>query len=206
MRLSIMMATVVVVATGFDATGTERSSGQEVVVYIYGETLVPPRIVTLGEGIARNMFHNIGVDLKWRGGEPRVGQAERERAIVVEITDKVCHLSRGAVAFASPYGPSKITICYRNMQGIEHDPVLGPRFFGHVLAHEITHCLQGVNRHSETGVMKAVWTEDDNADMSVKPLPFEPADVTMIHSGIEARTRQLRENKIVSRAAEPARP
>jgi hypothetical protein len=91
------------------------------------------------------------------------------------------------------------------MQGIEHDTVLGPRFFGHVLVHEITHCLQGVNRHSETGVMKARWTEDDNADMCVKSLPFEHVDVTLIRLGIEARAARTRENSTASKAAEPAR-
>ena len=36
----------------------------------------------------------------------------------------------------------------------------------HVLVHEITHVLEGVDRHTGQGVMKARWTEDDLALMA----------------------------------------
>lgn len=50
----------------------------------------------------------------------------------------------------------------------------------HVLVHEITHVLQGVSRHSETGVMKALWTADDCMAMGSKRLEFAPVDVSLI--------------------------
>jgi hypothetical protein len=57
----------------------------------------------------------------------------------------------------------------------------------HVLAHEITHILQGVSRHSESGVMKATWDQRDFEKMAWKPLTFTERDVMLIHFGLEAR-------------------
>ena len=54
----------------------------------------------------------------------------------------------------------------------------------HVLVHEITHILQGIDRHSESGVMKARWTPEDYYAMAIKPLPFTPEDVQLIQLGL----------------------
>jgi hypothetical protein len=61
------------------------------------------------------------------------------------------------------------------------DPHLMPTLLGHVLVHEITHALEGVTRHAETGVMKALWTGKDYRAMAYKPLEFTPADVNIVH-------------------------
>jgi hypothetical protein len=56
----------------------------------------------------------------------------------------------------------------------------------HVLVHEITHLLEGVDRHSATGIMKARWSEGDYFEMRRKPLPFAQEDVNLIHAGLSA--------------------
>ena len=61
------------------------------------------------------------------------------------------------------------------------DPGLAPTLLAHVLVHEITHALEGVSRHAETGVMKARWTDKDYSAMAYKPLELTPVDVNMIH-------------------------
>ena len=58
---------------------------------------------------------------------------------------------------------------------------------GHVIAHEVTHILQGVARHSESGVMKAQWTGADYREMTWEPLQFTDDDVMLIHSGLKVR-------------------
>jgi hypothetical protein len=63
---------------------------------------------------------------------------------------------------------------------------LGPILLAHVLVHEITHVLQCVDRHSDTGVMKARWTTDDYYDMRWKPLEFTSEDIELIHLGMQA--------------------
>ena len=61
------------------------------------------------------------------------------------------------------------------------------RRFAHVLVHEITHLLQGIDRHSDTGVMKAHWTGRDFVDMRSSPLPFTGYDVDLIYAGLAKR-------------------
>jgi len=56
-----------------------------------------------------------------------------------------------------------------------------------VLVHEITHILQGVDRHSAQGVMKAQWDDNDYSAMAWKPLPFSPIDVELINRGLATR-------------------
>jgi hypothetical protein len=55
----------------------------------------------------------------------------------------------------------------------------------HVLVHEITHILQRIDRHSESGVMKAAWANQDYRDMAWRPLSFTPHDIVLICLGRE---------------------
>ncbi len=52
------------------------------------------------------------------------------------------------------------------------------------MTHEITHLLQGVSRHYQTGVMKANWDAHDFAQMAYEPLPFAPEDIELIQLGL----------------------
>ena len=58
---------------------------------------------------------------------------------------------------------------------------------GHVLAHEITHVLQGTNFHAVSGVMKAVWESGECRRMTVHPLMFTATDILLIRHGLEDR-------------------
>ena len=58
---------------------------------------------------------------------------------------------------------------------------LGTGFLlGHVLAHEMGHVLQGVLRHSETGVLKARWSAGETRDMGKTRLHFTAYDAGLI--------------------------
>jgi hypothetical protein len=62
---------------------------------------------------------------------------------------------------------------------------------GHVLVHEITHVLQEVPRHSESGMMKARWEGADFARMRHQTLPFAEEDIRLIHAWSERHNRVL---------------
>ncbi|MBV8905225.1 MAG: hypothetical protein JOZ22_16475 [Acidobacteriia bacterium] len=62
-----------------------------------------------------------------------------------------------------------------------------PVLLAHVFAHEITHVLEGIDRHSHDGLMKAHWTGRDIAQMASHPLAFDPHDVDLIHKGLARR-------------------
>jgi len=66
-------------------------------------------------------------------------------------------------------------------------PEVVPHLLGHVLAHEIVHMLQGVERHSNSGVMKPYWDDRDYAEMLGARLKFTKDDIDLIHRGLEWR-------------------
>jgi hypothetical protein len=62
------------------------------------------------------------------------------------------------------------------------------------MAHEIAHVLQGIIRHSDSGILKAQWSATDCARMSFFPLMFTSYDATLINLGIEERRLRLSTN------------
>jgi len=57
-----------------------------------------------------------------------------------------------------------------------------PEFLGNVLAHELTHALEGLKRHSSEGLMKAEWSAGDIARMVYGPLPLAVEDRDLLRS------------------------
>ena len=85
-----------------------------------------------------------------------------------------------ALAYAQPFNEesSGITILYNRVMNVFNGgPKSEAAILAHVLAHEIGHTLQAVDRHSATGVMKAHWKSHDFADMSMRAWDFTPDDV-----------------------------
>lgn len=69
-----------------------------------------------------------------------------------------------ALASAMPYGTGETIAVYDDR--IARYCAIFPeadqaKILGHILAHEIVHMLQGVARHSSTGLMKARWDTED---------------------------------------------
>jgi hypothetical protein len=50
--------------------------------------------------------------------------------------------------------------------------------------------LEGVKRHSATGIMKEHWNADDYPEMAWKPLPFAPEHIILLHRGLDSRQVQ----------------
>ena len=63
-------------------------------------------------------------------------------------------------------------------------PSLRGRLLAHVLAHEISHILQGTNRHADSGVMKTGWSNVDYEAMARAPLAFTPFDIEEMQDGL----------------------
>ena len=79
-----------------------------------------------------------------------------------------------------PYQGRHITVFLDRIETMEHpEPVLA-----HVIVHEITHVVQGVCRHSDTGLMKAHWTTRDLFEMRYMPLTFTQEDLMLLYRGL----------------------
>jgi hypothetical protein len=133
--------------------------------------------------LASQIFAGIGLTLDWVK-DRRSCLKDRAIRITVQSSTPATELP-AALAFALPYEGSQITLFYDRIQKAV-DSSDAPSLLAHVVVHEITHALQGLKHHSETGMMKAHWSAADLSRMARISLPFEEADVWLIRSGLES--------------------
>ena len=151
----------------------------------------PERLLVFqAEGLASRILESAGVKIVWHGNRSCPADA-----IVVRVSSQTpSEEAPGALAFSRPFEGIHVVVFLDRIRQAT-DPRAAPALFAHVLAHEVTHLLQGLDSHSETGVMKAHWTAEDYAEMRHKPLSFTSKDVVLIHLGIEARKARLAAGK-----------
>jgi hypothetical protein len=91
------------------------------------------------------------------------------------------------LAFAQPYSDreKRITIYLdRVLAFYPGHPASAGAFYGHVLAHEIVHVLQRVNRHADRGVMHGQWSPAELEEMGYHPLALTKEDIMLIRLGL----------------------
>lgn len=164
---------------------------QRVTVYVQDGAIVPGQTLARAEGLAGQMFTVAGVRINWRAGRPSGD------AITVGMSDVPSAYHPEALAFALPYEGVHITVYYDRIRK-RIAPDLAATLLAHVLVHEITHSLQGIDRHSETGIMKARWTTADYVQMRSKPLPFSEEDTELIQKGLASRDVRLYAQNLVA--------
>jgi hypothetical protein len=161
-----------------------RQLQQKLTVYLRDNATVPLAVRTPALELANKMVATIGIRLDWRRGEPPRGSAQ---PICIELaTDTPANLLAGALGYTMPYEGIHIRVFYDRIRSTAV-PSLRAMLLAHVLVHEIAHVLQGIYRHSDSGVMKAVWTDRDYLQMRTEGLPFAPEDITLIHLGLASR-------------------
>jgi len=172
----------------------ERHEGkieEKVTVYLENDANIPAPLLSRSRTLANEMFAHVGVRINWRPGQRAESQLLREGAIAVRLTlDTPDEFKTSVGAFATPSEGVHITVLYEHLAWSLAKPGLAPALLAHVLVHEITHILEGVARHSATGIMKANWTSADYYDMQTKTLPFASEDVELIHRGLAQRSQR----------------
>jgi len=178
---------IVAIAALTVAVGMTARAERNVTVYANND-LDTRGVLNQAQLMATKMFAEAGVRLDWRTGHPSGAQPEREPAIVVRLAENTPAGYRpAALALAKVYEGVHITVFWDRVERLSR--FAPPNFvLAHVLVHEITHILQGIDRHSESGVMKARWTPEDYYAMASKPLPFTSQDVELIQLGLARRT------------------
>ena len=177
-----LAATIAIAAMMAASAQGKSENGRQVTVYVSDNAGVPYDVRAQAQGLASGMFASIGVTLHLKPGHPARPDAD---AIMIEfVTNTPATGHPGAMAYALPYEGVHIRIFWDRIQP---DPSPSA-VLAHVMVHEITHILQGINRHSSEGIMKAQWTYQDFADMKVTPLSFTPEDADLIYSGMAVRS------------------
>ena len=180
--MQIMAIAAMTVAVGMTARA-ERN----VTIYVSND-LNTRGVLYQAQERAAKMFAEAGVRIDWRIGRPSAAQPDREPAIVVSLAENTpAGYLPAALALARVYEGVHITVFWDRVERMSR--FAPPTFvLAHVLVHEITHILQGIDRHSESGVMKPRWTPEDCRAMAIKPLGFTARDVELIQLGLARRT------------------
>jgi hypothetical protein len=147
-------------------------------------------ILMRAQGVASGMFATAGLQINWRMG--RAKESEPGRPILIDFTSNTPEtFYKGALAYALVFEGDHIRVFYDRIKDPNrpHETVM---LLAHVMVHEIAHLLEGVDGHSEHGIMKAFWTPDDDGQLVYQPLPFDPADVLLIRKGLVNRGRTAR--------------
>lgn len=159
----------------------------DVVVYLHHGTQ-SAALISPAEAEAAAMLAGAGVSVRFRAGA--TGNDGGAEVIEAEVLDWASQTLRPGCLGFSTLGLRKgarITILF-NRVASSGPPLAVPSILAHVLVHEITHVLQGVSRHSPTGVMKALWSAEDFQQMHHSTLPFAEVDVRLIREWKIRRT------------------
>ena len=133
--------------------------------------------------MASKIFAAIGVVLVWNAR----GCSSSPDAIRVSLSNETPERQLpAALAYGLSYEGSHIVVFYDRIKKSVKS-VSADRLLAHVLVHEITHILQRLNRHSESGIMKAHWDDRDLAGMVQQALGFTEDDVRLLYDGLDTR-------------------
>ena len=136
---------------------------------------------TAAKSVASSLFARIGVTLEWRG----LSHCPPAAIVITLSEDTPRTLHPAALAYALPFEGVHIVIFLDRVRRTVEESRVG-LLLGHVVVHEVTHILQGVSRHSPTGVMKEKWGDADYYQMSPKGLRFTADDIELIYSGMKS--------------------
>ena len=161
------------------------AGANETTVHLINNAAVPFPQQAIATGIVDRIYREIDIDIHWNLGHPSRGSDD---VIILELKSGTRpNVFPGALAYAKPYEGVHIVVFYDRLRHKAH----AVHILAHVMAHEIGHVLQGLERHSKEGIMKAAWTLEDYSDMSYKPLTFTLQDVKLIRTGLAHRSRNL---------------
>ena len=157
-----------------------------IVIHLHGAHFADALLLNRAQLGAEAMLRSAGIRTIWQTGPSRTPGPSCAPALSVDLVQSTPPgLHPEALAYAFPYqdASSAITIFYGRVRTYPH----AAQVLAHVMVHEVTHMLQGIARHSESGVMKAEWTKEDYRTMGYSPLPFTAGDIQLIHTGIAKR-------------------
>lgn len=190
MRLTAILAMAVAAEMTIQAGENKK---QKVTVYVQNDADVSDPVTNRAEELAASMFATIDVKIEWRNGEPSASSSRQ--AIAIRLARNTPKTEKpGALAYAKPCEGVHIVVFWDRMEV----GLIPTELLAHVMVHEITHILEGISRHSESGIMRAQWTEDDHKMMKKHPLSFAPEDVGLIHRGLAARNASSTRSKMTT--------
>jgi len=185
MKLAAVVFAAGLIVMGKPAMGKPARSSAETAqsVIVCMDRPAEPTLVYRAQLEASKILARVSVPIEWSSG-----RACRERNIIhIRLSIQTPQsLMPGALAFCSPGSSKDIQVLYDRVRATVA-PDMQAHLLAYVLAHELTHMIEGVTRHSEAGVMKAHWTAEDYVAMSTGGLAFAAEDVRLVEQGMALR-------------------
>jgi len=128
------------------------------------------------------MFARIGVRIAWQPLDACPVGVDAIRVQLSRDSTSIRNADSEALAAAQPYART-ITVFLDRVK--EFGRNWGISAMAVVLAHEITHVLEGTRRHSSTGIMKARWDNHDSFEIGRQTLAFAQDDIDLIYAGLK---------------------
>jgi hypothetical protein len=134
------------------------------------------------------MFAAAGVRIAWRGGHPNrdtlLGLAVSIELAETDGPDREVRVLGKTCPFGA--GVHRVIVFQDMVRNRANASQIDEyKVMAHVLVHEIGHVLERLDRHSDTGIMKARWTPADYQIMQREPLPFAKEDLEWIHNALD---------------------
>ena len=190
--MRILKALGAVLAMTISASGVTHADQQLVHVCLTNDLGANDvKFLAMARAKAATMFAAIGVRLEWT--KDRRYCRDDPSAIRLSVRQQPAQDAPAAwLAYALPYDRTEVVVFYRRVVQAAA-PASVSDMLAHVFVHEITHVVQGISRHSESGIMKPSWDVADREQMNQNGLQFAPLDIKLIHHGLENPIRASRD-------------
>jgi len=151
-----------------------------------GDRSIPAITVFASRMTAMRVFGGAGISVDFVSAGAARKRTDCVLIRVEFVPNAPACASPSALAYALPYqhGGTQIRVFLDRALGSGSATQTGIRL-GYVVSHEIGHILEGIARHSESGVMKASWNNHDLGQMLMQALRFEREDVELMREGVE---------------------
>jgi hypothetical protein len=153
-------------------------AGQRVDVFVNRGETIPFETLQIAEAFAAHIISKAEVSIVWHGAVPATWKGGNRVMVVDVIRNVPPSYRRGDLGYALVFDGIHISVFYERIRQV--NPSAEAFILAHVLAHEIVHLLQGVDRHSDAGLMKAHWDWRDFWNMRRSSLPFTSEDIRLI--------------------------
>jgi hypothetical protein len=178
-----------------------------VVIRSFNYAQVPPEELARARATANRTFEQAGISLKWIDcWVPETSAFERCTEPLREGSEFMLRLMASAHAPApgssrtTAMGESLIdrasgsgalaTVAPELVMMVAHGAsVDDATLLGRAIAHEIGHLLLGHSRHSRTGLMRAIWSQEEIRGIRPGAWRFSPPEAAQMRHGLAARAR-----------------
>ena len=146
-------------------------------------TMTDNSTIFRAQAIVTRAFADAGVRVEWLSAKQCKNAPDGALYLILESAASSRFKPR-TLGYTQPYNSgTAVHLFYDRIR--EDHPRDYSLVLGHAMAHEIAHVLQGIDRHSESGIMKALWTIQEYGDMHLGQLRFAPEDVELLHLGLK---------------------